>query len=686
MAPPVQAAPDRASILIVDDRASKLIAMEALFADFGENVVCVSSGKDALRQLLDRDFAVILLDVNMPDMDGFETAALIRQRPRLEHIPIIFMTAGSDDTHALQGYSLGAVDYIMTPVVPEVLRTKVKVFVELFKMTEQLKRQAEERVALAEERARRAAAEAAGRRAAFLAEAGKRLVRSLDLDTTANTILDLVVPDLASFAVLRLSVGGGEIVKTRHGEIRREPAELQGMLADSMDSAVRSLGTQMVEETRGAAGALRGLACPLLARGTTLGVLAVAAEDSSELYDRAKAMVVEDLCGRAAIAVDNCLLYGEIQQRDLRREQFVAMLAHELRNPLGAITSAIGVLERVGGDPADRARGVIRRQLENLTHLVDDLLDVARITTGKISLTRSHVDLAESVERCLKTLEGADRSSRHLVSVQSEPTWIEADPVRIDQILVNLIGNALKYTPAGGKISIRVEPASDECVFEVTDTGVGMSKDALARAFDLFFQGERTPDGGQGGLGIGLSLARHLVELHGGSVEAASEGEGLGSRFTVRFPRCAPPGSDEAGIPAGAAESRRCRIVLVEDNEDAREMLQMLLTLAGHDVHGAVDGPSGIEMAQAIKPDMVVIDLGLPGVDGYEVARQLRASLRAGVGLIALSGYGQSSDRRKSLEAGFDTHLVKPVDPNHLSAVIASIQRRQQDGSMQTSA
>src|SRR6266545_7114036 len=204
MAPPMPAGQDRASILIVDDRASKLIAMEALFADFGENVVCVSSGKDALRQLLDRDFAVILLDVNMPDMDGFETAALIRQRPKLQHIPIIFMTAGSDDTHALQGYSLGAVDYILTPVVPEVLRTKVKVFVELFKMTEQLKRQADQRVALAEERAARAAAESAGRQATFLADAGQTMARSLDVESTAASILRLVVPEIADFAALRL--------------------------------------------------------------------------------------------------------------------------------------------------------------------------------------------------------------------------------------------------------------------------------------------------------------------------------------------------------------------------------------------------------------------------------------------------------------------------------------------------
>src|SRR6266540_972986 len=302
MAPPMPAGQDRASILIVDDRASKLIAMEALFADFGENVVCVSSGKDALRQLLERDFAVILLDVNMPDMDGFETAALIRQRPRLQHIPIIFMTAGSDDTHALQGYSLGAVDYILTPVVPEVLRTKVKVFVELFKMTEQLKRQAEERVALAEERANRAAAEAAGRRAAFLADAGKSMVRSLDLETTADTILRLVVPELGDFAVLRLSAPGGDMVLARHKDPSGVAADLEAMLSDRMDRAIQSLGSQAVTAPWREGRTIRGVVCPLLARGTTLGVLAVAGEDSSELYERATVMVVEDLCGRAAIA------------------------------------------------------------------------------------------------------------------------------------------------------------------------------------------------------------------------------------------------------------------------------------------------------------------------------------------------------------------------------------------------
>jgi CheY-like chemotaxis protein len=413
-------------------------------------------------------------------------------------------------------------------------------------------------------------------------------------------------------------------------------------------------------------------------------VLAVAVGEAREPYDPVRIMMVEELGARAAMAIDNCLLYREIEQRDLRKEQFVAMLAHELRNPLGAITSALGVLERVGGDPADRARGVIRRQLQNLMHLVDDLLDVSRITTGKISLNRSIVNLAESVERCLKTLEAGERMTGHVIGVQSEETWVEADSVRIDQILINLVGNALKYTPAGGSIDIRVHPEGDDSVVEITDTGVGMSPEALAHAFDLFFQADRAPERTQGGLGIGLSLARQLVELHGGSVQAASDGEGCGSRFTVRFPRSAPPVPDPDGVKVSGHEIGRRRILLVEDNEDAREMLQMLLTLAGHEVYGACDGPTGIEMALTLIPDIVVIDLGLPGVDGYEVARQLRARRSKDVGLIALSGYGQAEDRRKALEAGFDTHIVKPADPSHLSTVIASLQRGRPSPSRRT--
>ncbi len=673
--PPEQDA-ERVSILVVDDRPAKLIAMEALLEDLGENVVCVGSGAEALRELLEREFAVILLDVNMPDMDGFEAAALIRQRPRLQHVPIIFMTAGSDDTHVLRGYSLGAVDYILTPVVPEILRPKVKVFVELFRMTQRLKRQAEERVALAEERAGRAAAEAAGRRAAFLAEAGKNMARSLDVETTANAILGLAVPDLGDVAVLRLRVAGREVVHRRHRDGIGARPDLEALVSEAMTRVSRSPdGRVVVPEIRDSGGEVRGVVCPLVARGTMVGLFAVGVEGPRKKYDPAAIVVIEEFSGRAALALDNCLLYREIQERDMRKEQFVAMLAHELRNPLGAISSAVGVLDLVGGNSADLARGVITRQLQHLTQLVDDLLDTTRIMTGKIGLTRTGVNLADSAGRCLKTLEVAGGTDGYVIDVQSEDTWVDADVARVEQILGNLIGNAVKYTPRGGTITIRVHPSGDDGIFEIADTGVGMSPEVQAHVFDLFFQEQRSPDRPNGGLGIGLTLVRQLVELHGGQVEATSEGEGRGSRFTVRLPRGLPaPRSERPSSPREPGPSRS-RILVVEDNEDARQALQMLLTLAGHEVYAAGDGPSGMELVEAKRPEIVIVDLGLPGLDGYEVARRLRAGSHKDMGLMALSGYGQSADRRKTLEAGFDMHLVKPVDPAHLSAAIASLQR-----------
>jgi signal transduction histidine kinase/DNA-binding response OmpR family regulator len=670
--------PAPVSILVVDDVPSKLISMEALLSELHEDVVCVRSGADALRQLLKREFAVILLDVNMPDLDGFETAELIRQHPRLRRVPIIFMTSATDDTHELRGYSLGAVDYVLTPVVPDVLRTKVRVFVELFRMAEELKQQAEERVALAREQVGRAAAEDAARRSAFLADAGKTMARSLHLEATAKTVLELVVPDLADAAVLRLRRNGSETVYSRHrdGEAWGDsPADV----VEAMDAVARTLGHQLVPAPSGAGEDVRGVACPLFARGELLGVLAVVREPgASERYTGPAVALVEELASRAAIALDNCLLYREIEERDIRKEQFVAMLAHELRNPLGAISSAVGVMELVGGDPAERAREIIKRQLFNLSQLVEDLVDTTRITTGKISLTRSPVNLAESVVRAIKTLDIAGRTSGYDIRVEAAETWVFADSARLDQILSNLLGNALKYTPSGGRIVARVRPEGDRGVCEIEDTGRGMSPEALQRAFELFYQEERSRDRARGGLGIGLTLVQQLVELHGGTVDAASDGEGRGSRFTIRLPLSTPDAAPAPDRPADAVEIGGRRILLVEDNADARQMLHMLLTLAGHEVDSAPDGTTGLEKAAATRPDIAVIDLGLPGVDGYEIARRLRAAGRDELGLIALTGYGQPADRQAALAAGFDAHVVKPVDPSHLASVIASVQRRRQ--------
>ena len=356
------------------------------------------------------------------------------------------------------------------------------------------------------------------------------------------------------------------------------------------------------------------------------------------------------------------------------KDQFLAMLGHELRNPLGAISSAVSVLGQSSATSEHdrRAREVIAHQTEHLSRLVADLLDVTRGALGKIELVRTPIDMAAAVRRCLATLESTEQLGQHAVSVDAEPIWVEADGVRIEQIVMNLMSNALKFTPRGGAITVTVRRERDEAVLRVADDGPGISAELLPVVFDLFVQGERNLDRRAGGLGVGLSLVRRLVELHGGRVDAASPGQGRGSVFTVRLPALvdAPlaPGPS-VGAPAGAHHQR---ILIVEDNADNREMMRILLESSGHVIHEAADGVSGVELAVQLEPDVVLIDIGLPGIDGYQVARQIRAKLRDRSRLIALSGYGQQRDRQQAFDAGFDDHLLKPVDPAHLLTVLSA--------------
>ncbi len=350
------------------------------------------------------------------------------------------------------------------------------------------------------------------------------------------------------------------------------------------------------------------------------------------------------------------------------RDEFLAMLGHELRNPLGAITSAVAVLKTMGQHDevaAQRALDVISRQLGHLARFMDDLLDAGRVIGGKVALVREPVDLGAAAERALATIQAAGRTrARHVVAA-CEPVWVEGDVTRIEQIVTNLLTNAVKFTPAGGSVELRVRADGDAAVLVVTDTGVGMEPDLLPRVFDLFVQGSVTLDRSLGGLGVGLTLVRKLVELHGGTVSASSGGPGQGSTFTVRLPRTAAPVT--APARAGAAPPRRrLRVLVVEDNADSREMMSLHLRFAGHDVSVAEDGPGGVDAARAFRPDVAIVDVGLPGLDGYEVARRIRAQADGAIALLALTGYGQPEDRRRALEAGFDGHLTKPVDPRHL--------------------
>jgi signal transduction histidine kinase/CheY-like chemotaxis protein len=366
-----------------------------------------------------------------------------------------------------------------------------------------------------------------------------------------------------------------------------------------------------------------------------------------------------------------------------RKDQFLAMLAHELRNPLAPLQNALHVMRLAGdkGPASEQARAVAERQVQHMARLVDDLLDVSRITHDKIQLRKARVEVAAVVAGAVEATRPLVEARRHdlSVSLPTRPVWLEADPTRLEQVLVNLLTNAAKYTEPGGRIGLTAERDGDELVLRVRDNGVGIAPDMLAQVFEPFVQLERSQERSQGGLGIGLALVRSLVELHGGSIAAASAGPGQGSEFTLRLPALPEARPErafvfEAGQPR---EGRALRVLVVDDNVDAAQSLAVLLNLWGHEVCTAHDGAAALEAAQAWQPEVVLLDIGLPGMDGYEVARRLRAAQGpARPLLVALTGYAQEEDRRRSREAGFDRHLVKPADPETLEVLLAQSEWR----------
>jgi signal transduction histidine kinase/ActR/RegA family two-component response regulator len=355
------------------------------------------------------------------------------------------------------------------------------------------------------------------------------------------------------------------------------------------------------------------------------------------------------------------------------RDQFLALLGHELRNPLAAVVTAAELLERPGADTA-RARAIIARQSRKLSRLVDDLLEVSRVVSGKIGLRRAPLDLREVVARGVEPLEElADRAGVHIEpQLPREPVVVEGDAVRLDQVVGNLLSNAVKYTPRGGAVAVRVERAGTSAVLRVRDTGIGIGADMLERIFDPFSQVEASVSRSEGGLGLGLSLVRGLVALHGGDVRARSDGPGHGSEFVVALPLAAPDrAAPEPPRPQVAAGGGARRVLVVEDQDDNREALVMLIEQLGHSVISVPDGPAAVREALSQRPDVALVDIGLPGLDGYEVARRVRAGLGDAVRLVALTGYGQTDDRERALAAGFDLHLTKPADPETVARVLA---------------
>jgi signal transduction histidine kinase len=372
-----------------------------------------------------------------------------------------------------------------------------------------------------------------------------------------------------------------------------------------------------------------------------------------------------------------------LREADRRKDEFLAMLAHELRNPLAPIRNSLHILQlRMPGDESlCRPLQVIDRQSRQLAGLVDDLLDVSRITQGQINLRMQTLKLADVVDQAVETSRPLLEARRHRFEIQlpKEAIYVNVDSTRLAQVILNLLNNAAKYTDEGGSIRLTVERSGDEVVLRVRDNGMGIAPEMLPRIFELFSQGERTLDRSQGGLGIGLTLVRRLVELQGGTVQAFSEGLGRGSEFAVRLP--AVQKSDELQARNGAAQNpfdalrapieTRWRILVVDDNRDSADSLSVLLQMLGHEVRTAYDGESGLSTAKQFSPDIVLLDIGLPRLSGLEAARRMREDLGLrDTLLIAMTGYGQEDDKRRSLEAGFNTHLVKPVDLGELRALL----------------
>jgi len=642
----------RVNILLVDDQPAKLMSYEVILAPLDETLVKASSGAEALRLLLTMDFAVVVMDVCMPELDGFELAKMIREHPRLEKTSIILVSAVfMSDIDRLRGYHSGAVDYMPVPIIPEVLRAKVGVFVDLYRKTEQLRGlnlELEERVSHRTQdlAATTANLEQSEERFRFLAEniASMLWISALDGTITyANRrwleyrgLTDLPAgsrwPDIEVHADDRerwLAEWRAHLDTGEHFDIEARHRRFDGTYRWFLTRAAPRLGDE------------GELVC-------WFGV-------TTDIHEQKT-------------------MHQQLRDADRRKDEFLAVLSHELRNPLSPIRNAVQVMRLAGAADPQIAwcRDVIERQTEHLTRLVDDLLDVSRITRGKVRLQMQSLDLADVIASAVETNRQLIDAKKHAVSLDlpDAPVLVEGDPMRIAQVFANLINNAAKYMETGGRITVQVTRATEEpfvATVRVRDSGHGIPPAMLPIVFEMFTQGDRTIADAQGGLGVGLSLVRSLVGLHGGTVEAHSEGVGCGSEFVVRLPLLVRAVERRTAEGPGAAPPRRAnpgRVVLVvDDNQDSADSLAMLLRSLGHEVHTAGDGIAAIECAERVRPDAVLLDLGMPRLNGCDAAKAIRQQPWGGaVLLVAQTGWGQEEDRQRTAAAGFDLHLTKPID------------------------
>jgi signal transduction histidine kinase/DNA-binding response OmpR family regulator len=726
-------ADERINILMVDDSATNLLALEAILQAPDRNLVSASSGDDALRYLLNNDVAVILLDVFMPGIDGLDTAELIRARDKSRNIPIIFLTANSmGGRHLSRGYSLGAVDYIVKPIEPDILRSKVAVFVELFKKTQEIQRQAQ---LLHEKNLELEDANLA--RLNMLIELGQDLAAEHDparvLENFCRSARAIVEAQESAIGILN---GDGTLryffrcaTGEDNGSANAIPVVAQRALEILMTKR-RPLRLNEAddllfsdEETSDSVHSFLG--APILTPGGVRGWIYLLNKLSADDFTEADERLTATLVTQVAIAYENAKLYSDAQlhatelqmeiaerkqaeeeraqllvrersaraeaeQANRTKDEFLATLSHELRTPLSAILGWSHLVRTGKLDELQMTRAfeTIERNARSQSQLIDDLLDVSRIITGKLQIELRPVNFSSVIEAAIDAVRPAFEAKEiQFETVMDSPAYlVPGDANRLQQIFWNLFSNAVKFTPPGGRVRVEVERAGSQARASVSDSGIGIKPDFLPYIFDRFRQADGSTTRVHGGLGLGLAIVKHLVQLHQGTVDVESKGTDQGATFTISLPLASATAVAELDsatvleregkhLPVGFSELLGgLRILVVDDELDSRELITAILTRCGSEVRCSESAAEAIQAVRDWKPHLLVSDIGMPKEDGYSLIQKLRkmkSQWAREIPAVALTAYATVEDRARALDAGFQVHVAKPIDPEALVRSIA---------------